>query len=242
MSLKVNEWGFSNPVYSPLYPAPPLYWVDFQVQMILYETNIANIEKLLPYPLEPNGNQVITWISDEPFTNQGSAQEAAIYVQARYKDFVGVYEPFLYVSTEIPLAGGREIWGYCKKLANISLHFEKEQVRGEVERVRTKIMKCLCIREVPAKLDELPFGPVFSVKVIPGAAEDEPPLRQLVLTEGKLTAKEGMFFKGKGSVDYEKSEIDPTYILEPERVIAGYYGVLSMVLPYGKIIYRYEDV
>ncbi len=38
-----------------------------------------------------------------------------------------------------------------------------------MERVRTKIMKCLCIREVPAKLEELPFGPVFSVKVIPGA-------------------------------------------------------------------------
>lgn len=126
-------------------------------------------------------------------------------------------------------------------MANVSLHFEKEQVRGEVERVRTKIMKCLCIREVPAKLEELPFGPVFSVKVIPGASEDEPPLRQLVLTEGKLTVKEGMFYKGKGSVNYERSEIDPTYILEPKRVIAGYYGILNMVLPYGKIIYRYED-
>ena len=75
------------------------------------------------------------------------------------------------MSSEIPLAAGREIWGYCKKMANISLHLEKEQVRGEVERVRTKIMKCLCIREVPAKLEELPFGPIFSVKVILGAAE-----------------------------------------------------------------------
>jgi len=51
-----------------------------------------------------------------------------------------------------------------------------------------------------------------------------------------------MFYKGKGSVDYERSEIDPTYILEPKRVIAGYYGIMSFVLPYGKIIYRYEDV
>jgi len=233
--LKVNEWGYTNPIISPLYPPPPLYWIDAQVQLVVYETDISNIEKVLPYPLEPNGNKVITWISDEPFTNQGSGQEAAIYVQARYKDYVGVYEPFLYVSSEIPLAGGREIWGYCKKLANISLYFEKEQVRGEVERVRTKIMKCLCIREVPAKLEEVPLGPVFSVKVIPGAAEDEPPLRQLIFTEGK-------FYKGKGSVDFEKSEIDPTYILEPKRVIAGYYGILDMVLPYGKIVYRYEDV
>jgi len=57
-----------------------------------------------------------------------------------------------------------------------------------------------------------------------------------------VTAKEGMFYKGKGSVDYERSEIDPTYILEVKRVIAGYYGILSFVLPHGKIIYRYEDV
>ena len=111
-----------------------------------------------------------------------------------------------------------------------------------MERVRTKIMKCLCIREVPAKLEELPLGPVFSLKVIPGAAEDEPPLRQLVFTEGRITAKEGMFFKGRGSVDYERSEIDPTYLLEPKEVIAGCYGILDLVLPYGKIVYRYQDV
>lgn len=240
--LKVNQWGYSNPIISPLYPPPPLYWIDTKVQLIVYETDISNVEKVLPYPLEPNGNKVVTWISDEPFTNQGSGQEAAIYVQARYKDYVGVYEPFLYVSSEVPLTGGREIWGYCKKLANISLHFEKEVVRGEVERVKTKIMKCMCIREVPAKLEEVPLGPVFSLKVIPGAAEDEPPLRQLVFTEGKLTVKGGKFFKGKGSVEFEKSDIDPTYILAPERVIAGYYGILDMVLPYGKIVYRYEDV
>lgn len=185
------------------------------------------------------GDKVVTWISNQSFTTHGSGQEAAIYVQAKYKEYVGTYEPFLYVSTEIPLTAGREIWGYCKKIANISLRFEQEQVRGEVERVGTKIMKCLCIREVPAKLEELPLGPVFSLKVIPGAAEDEPPLRQLVFTEGKITAKEGMFFKGKGSVDYERSEIDPTYLLEPKRVIAGYYGILDLVLPYGKIVYRY---
>ncbi len=240
--LRVKEWGYSNPIISPLYPAPPLYWVNFEVQLVVYETDICNIEKLLPYPLEPNGNKVVTWISNQPFTNHGSSQEAAIYVQAKYKQYAGTYEPFLYVSTEIPLAAGREIWGYCKKIANISLHFEQEQVRGEVERVRTKIMKCLCIREVPAKLEELPLGPVFSLKVIPGAAEDEPPLRQLVFTEGRITAKEGMFFKGKGSVDYERSEIDPTYLLEPKEVIAGYYGILDLVLPYGKIVYRYQDV
>jgi len=240
--IKVKDWPFSNPIVSNLYPPPPLYWIDFDVQLVIYETDIANIEKVLPYPLEAVSNKVMTWISDEPFTNQGAGKEAAIYVEAKYKDYQGTYEPFLYVNSEIPLTGGREIWGYQKKMANIDLTFEREQVRGEVERVGTKIMKCLCIREEPADISELLSGPIFSVKYIPGAAPDEPPLRQLILTSADVTAKEGAFFKGKGSVDYERSEIDPTYILEPKKIISGYYGIMSFVLDWGKVIYRYEDV
>ena len=241
MSLKPEEWDYTNPVLSQLYGKPPIYWNDARVQLVVYETTEEIVESVIPYPLEPAGNKVIAWVSDLPETTQGAYHEAAIYVQVQYEDYVGTYEPFLYVDSEVPLAGGREIWGYCKKLADISVEPEKEIIQGTVERAGTKIMDCKSVCERPASIDEVPLGPVFSLKVIPGASEDEPTLRELVYCEHEMEPQEGRFFGGKGSVRYEKSEIDPTYIIEPKEVLGGYYGVFDVVLHYGEIVHRYEE-
>jgi len=241
MPMKPGEWGYTNPIIAPLYPKPPIYWVGARVLLVLYEADIDAIKSIVPEPLEVTSNKVVAWISDLPMGTQGPGQEACIYVTVRYRDYVGTYEPFLYVGHEVPLAGGREIWGFCKKLANISLTFDKEIVLGEVERRGMKIMRLQTTIDEPASLSELPLGPVFSLKYIPGAAEDEPPLRQLVFARAELKARPGEFFKGRGSVNYEITDIDPTYLLSPAKVIAGYYGICDMVLPLGEIVYRYPE-
>lgn len=239
--MKREQWGYANPILSPLYSPPPLIWRDTRVVLVVYETSLEHIQAVLPEPMEPAGNKVIAWVSDTPLGTQGACCEACLYVQARYRDHVGTYEPFLYVSTEIPLAAGREIWGFAKKLADIQLSTERDVYRGEVKRCGVRIMTLQTTADVPASYDELPWGSggVFSLKVIPGAEDGEPALHQLVLTEGKVSAVEGHFFRGRGSVTFEHSEIDPLDLLQPERVIAGYYGVVEMYLPLGKIVHRY---
>lgn len=91
-------------------------------------------------------------------------------------------------------------------------------------------------------MDEVGWSPdgVFSLKYIPAAEEGRKPLRELVLTQGKFTAQEGRFFSGRGSVVYERSEIDPTYLLEPQRIVAGFYGVGDLYLPLGKVLHSYD--
>lgn len=239
--MKIEKWGYANPIVSQLYSPPPLLWRDTKVVLVVYETDLDSVRAVLPEPMEPAGNKVIAWVSDTPLGTQGACGEACLYVQARFGDFVGTYEPFLYVTTEIPLAAGREIWGFAKKLANIELRAERDIYQGEVKRVGTTIMRVQTTVDSPASYDELPWGNdgVFSLKVIPGASEDEPPLRQLVLTAGQVTAAEGHFFKGRGSVSFDHSDIDPLDVLRPVRVIAGYYGIIEMYLPLGKIVHRF---
>ena len=81
----------------------------------------------------------------------------------------------------------------------------------------------------------------FSLKYIPSAEEGGTPLRELVLTEGKFTAQEGKFFGGRGSVNFERSEIDPTYLLTPTRIIGGFFGRGDLFLPFGKVLHSYEQ-
>ena len=238
--MKLEQWGYTNPVIAPLYSKPPLIWRDTQVVMVQYEANLDAIRSVLPEPMEPWGNNVIAYTSWTPMGTQGACGEACVYVQAKFQDYVGTYEPYLYVTTEVPLAAGREIWGFCKKLADIQVHLEKEAAWGEVKRLGTDILRIQTTIDEPASNDDLPWGSgVFSIKNIPAAEEGEPALRQLVWTEGKVNNLPGKFFKGRGSVAHEHSDIDPLDILKPERIVAGYYGIIEMVLPLGKIVHRY---
>jgi acetoacetate decarboxylase len=242
-AMNIDQWGYTNPVVSPLYGRPPLVWKDMRVQLVVYETDIENVRRVIPEPLEARTNIVITWISEfELGTTQGSFKEMAIYVQVKHGNVEGDYEPFLYVNSPLPLTAGREIWGYQKKMAEIGLFHEQEAVRGQVNRLGHQILKALVVPEYVAKMDEIPWSKngVYSLKYIPGAEEGEKPLRQLVLTPGEFTAQEGKFFGGRGSVVYERSEIDPTYILEPKRIIGGFFGQGDLYLPLGKIVHRYE--
>jgi hypothetical protein len=124
----------------------------------------------------------------------------------------------------------------------MGLYHEQEAVRGQVDRLGHTILKTLVAPEYVANMDEVPWstGGVFSLKYIPSAEEGGEPLRELILTPGEFTAQEGKFFGGRASVVYERSEIDPTYILEPKRILGGFYGVGDLFLPLGKIVHRYE--
>jgi acetoacetate decarboxylase len=241
--MKVQDWPYTNPVVSHLYGKPPLVWRDMRVQLVVYETDIENVRQVVPEPMEPRTNMVITWVSEfELGTTQGGFKEMAVYVQVKYGDIEGDYEPFLYVNSPLPLTAGREIWGYQKKIADIGLYPEQEAIRGQVDRLGHQILKTLVIPEYEANMSEVPWssGGVFSLKYIPSAEEGGEPLRELVLTPGEFTAQEGKFFGGRGSVVYERSEIDPTYILEPKRIIGGFYGVGDLYLPLGKVVHNYK--
>ena len=98
--MKVEDWGYTNPVVSYLYGKPPLVWRDMRIQLVVYETDIENVRRVVPEPMEPRTNKIITWISEfELGTTQGGFKEMAIYVQVKYGDIEGDYEPFLYVNS-----------------------------------------------------------------------------------------------------------------------------------------------
>ena len=65
--LKQEEWGFTNPVVSDLYGKPPLVWKDMDIHLVVYETDIENIEKVIPEPHAARTNKlfgslILTWV------------------------------------------------------------------------------------------------------------------------------------------------------------------------------------
>ena len=241
--IKKEDWGFTNPIVSDLYGKPPLVWKDMDIHLVVYEASESNIEKVIPEPLKVRTNKVIIWHSRFKWgTTQGAFSETAVYVQVEYNGIEGDYEPFLYVDNHLPLTGGREIWGYQKKMAEMEFVHEMEAVRAQTNRLGHQIIKALVVPRYIASMDEIPWSPagVFSLKYIPSAEEGGDPIRELILTEGQFTATDGHFFGGPASITFERSEIDPVYILEPKKILGGYAGKGNLYLPMGKVVYDYK--
>ena len=76
--LKREDWGFTNPVVSDLYGKPPLVWKDMDIHLVVYETDLENIEKVIPEPLEARTNKVFVWQSH---FDLGTTQITSQYVR-----------------------------------------------------------------------------------------------------------------------------------------------------------------
>ncbi|RJP22371.1 MAG: hypothetical protein C4520_08265, partial [Candidatus Abyssobacteria bacterium SURF_5] len=109
---------------------------EAQMLAVVWETKPEIVRRLLPPPLEPAERPLaFGFIADYPRTNFGVTYlEAALFLQARFKGETGAYCLSMPVTNDMAMAGGREVYGYPKKIAKIELNREGSDVEGWVER------------------------------------------------------------------------------------------------------------
>lgn len=228
--------------------------VDFfgaQMLTVAWETKPEIIQRLLPAPLKPAATPVaFAFIGWYPSTNFGvTYHEAALFVRASFEGEEGNYCLSMPVDNDIAMAGGREVFGFPKKMA--SFHFAKEgnQVKGWVERKGRRFV------ELSAELDE-PFNDVegmqrfmastattdgkvrglsYNVKhfITPDSAgfEFRPRLvrQETVLTPSAIQT-------GKATVKLETSPDDPWAEVEVVKVLGAMYTVGDNAMLKGSVV------
>jgi acetoacetate decarboxylase len=131
---EVRRKAFAMPLNDPAYPSGPYKFYNREFVVITYRTDPDKLREVVPEPLETVGDTVAyefirmpdsTGFGDDTETGQvipvcfnardGVAQEGG-YVQAMYLD------------DNAPIAGGREIWGFPKKLASPKIAHEGDVV------------------------------------------------------------------------------------------------------------------
>ena len=116
---------------------------DAEMLTLAWETKTEAIEKLLSPQLKPAAKSlVLAFIADYPSTNFGVPyKESALFVKASFEGQEGFYCLSMPVTNDMAMAGGREIWGYLKKLANIEIQREGDRLEGSTERHGIQFMK-----------------------------------------------------------------------------------------------------
>ena len=172
--LDVRKQAFAMPLTSPAYPPGPYRFVNREYMIITYRTDPAKLRAVVPEPLELDDTNPLVkyeFIRMPDSTGFGDYTESGQVIPVSFRGRKGGYTHCMFLDDEPPIAGGREIWGFPKKLASPTLHTEVDALVGTLDygpvRVATGTMgykyRQADLEGVKAALE----APNFLLKIIP---------------------------------------------------------------------------
>lgn len=171
---------FSMPGFSPLYDPPPVRFHGNRILSVIFKTSPEVLQRLVPKPLLPNPfNLMFVYVGRLHFDNASVGcdyLEAGICIPVVFAGMPGNYAVGLYLDKAMPIVGGREIWGWPKKEAEITFVEKDGEISAQVERFGNVLLSLngkLEKKADPASAQpELPW---ILRKIIPSVKKDAPP-------------------------------------------------------------------
>lgn len=228
---------------------------DAEMLTVFWETRPEVIARLLPPPLEPAAQPIaMAFVAFYPRTNfDVTYHESALFVRARFDGEEGNYCLAMPVTSDMAMAGGREMFGFPKKIADIHFSRQGDTLTGWTERRGTRFM------EVRAKMsgrfndaaaqesfmsmskseDGTMRGISFNFKYFPapeGGAFDYDP--RLVRQETILRPKQLEF--GEAELVLNPSPYDPWAEVEVVKMLGAMYSVGDNSMLGGRVVAQTE--
>jgi acetoacetate decarboxylase len=117
-------------------------FVGAEMLAAAYRTDPVAVARTLPRPLKPAEPIALVFVARYPETNFGSVyNEGALFVLASFRGRRGWYCLSMPVDDDNALIGGREFYGFPKKLGEITLERKGGVVSGRVVRRGAEILR-----------------------------------------------------------------------------------------------------
>ena len=210
---------------------------DARMLGVMFTAPAGLTAPLIPPPLEqadlPGG---LVFIAEYPRTNLGPGyREAALFIRCKYRGQAGSTCLSMPIDSEPRMHNGRDVFGFPKKLARISLTREGSRVQGWVERYGVRFVEIDL--EVSGTLPELPpQGPTFLFKAMPRIdltpGFDGPVLLASQRTDLELKSLE----IGSARLTLRDSEHDPWAEIGNPEVLAAFFLVSDNTMQPGEIL------
>ncbi len=229
----------SMPVSASLYPEPPYYYPKAEMVIIVFTVDRNDIAGIIPAPLQvPRSPMIMAFVAWYPETTIGPYHEAATLIQSFLKTESGKVEGFycnsMFVDSDIAFAAGREIWGFPKKLAEMSVKKEGSKTTGLLRRNKIDVMKITV--DCQNVIQQLPDASTITLKQIFKPDGSGLELQEFIKT--KMEMKAVNIKAGSSTIEFQKSDSDPLYILSPKILMQGIAGTANLVLPYGTVVWH----
>ncbi|OSP56628.1 acetoacetate decarboxylase [Pseudoruegeria sp. SK021] len=234
--------AFSMPLTSPAYPKGPYRFVNREFLVITYRTDLEALRAVVPEPLQVDEPIVkFEFIRMPDSTGFGDYTEAGQVIPVSFQGRKGGYVHAMFLNDGSPIAGGREIWGFPKKLAQPSLRVEQDTLVGTLDlgsvRLATGTMgykhQTLDGESLRAGLE----APSFLLKIIPHV-DCTPRICELVeysLTD--LTIKGA--WAGPAGLELFAHALAPVSALPVREVLSATHILTDLTLGLGKVVHDY---
>src|SRR5215813_2578661 len=113
----VRTSAFAMPLTNPAFPPGPYRFINREYLVITYETDMAALRAVVPEPLEVSEPIVkFEFMRMPDSTGFGDYTEAGQVIPVSLDGRAGSYVHAMFLDNHSPIAGGRELWGFPKKL------------------------------------------------------------------------------------------------------------------------------
>jgi acetoacetate decarboxylase len=239
---EVKARAFAMPLTSPAYPPGPYRFVNREFMVITYRTDPDKLRAVVPEPLEVDEPLVkYEFIRMPDSTGFGDYTETGQVIPVSFRGRKGGYTHCMFLNDEPPIAGGRELWGFPKKLASPCLRVEIDTLVGTLDygpvRVATGTMgykhHAVDLDAVRASL----AAPNFLLKIIPhvdGSAR----ICELVEYYLEDVTLKGAW-TGPSALALTPHALAPVAELPVLEIVSSVHLVCDLTLGLGKVAYDY---
>jgi len=238
----IRKNAFAMPITSPAFPMGPYRFVNREYMVITYRTDPEVLRRILPEPLEIADDVVkYEFIKMPDSTGFGDYTESGQVIPVIFNGQKGGYVHSMYLNDHPPIAGGRELWGFPKKLGNPKLSVDIDTLVGALDygdiRVATGTMgykhRVLDHDAVLKSLAE----PSFLLKIIPhvdGSAR----ICELVRYYLEEITLKGAW-SGPAAIELHPHALAPVADLPVREVLSATHMVADLTLGLGEVVYDY---
>lgn len=239
---EILRHAFAMPYSNSAFPPGPYRFTDREYLIISYRTDPDLLAKVIPAPLQMTEPVVkFEFINMPDSTGFGHYCESGQVIPVTLDGVASGYVHSMYLNDHPPIAAGRELWGFPKKLGEPELRVHKDTLVGTLDysdtRVATGTMgfkhNTLDAEAIKASM----ATPSFLLKIIPHV-DGSPRICELVqysLTDIHIKGA----WSGPGALALHAHALAPVAALPVLEVLSAVHILADLTLPYGTVAYDY---
>jgi len=238
----VKRNAFAMPLTSPSFPPGPYRFVNREFLIVTYETDLDALRAVVPEPLEVNEPHVkYEFIRMPDSTGFGDYTESGQVIPVSFQGTKGSYVHAMYLDDHPPIAAGRELWGFPKKLAQPKLHVEIDTIVGTLDygpvRIATATMGFKHRALPPDGVLAALALPNFLLKIIPHV-DGTPRICELVRYYTTEVTLKGAW-SGPSSLELHPHALAPVSELPVRKIVSALHFVADLTLGLGEVVHDY---
>jgi acetoacetate decarboxylase len=233
---------FAMPPANPLYPKPPLRFVDREFIIITYRTDPEALARVVPAPLRVTEPIVkFEFIKMPDSSGLGSYTESGQVIPVTLDGEAGGYYHCMYLDNIPGIVSGREILGFPKAFAQPKLEVRHDGLVGTLDhegvRVATATMAYKYEALDATAIQQSLVAPGFLLKIIPHV-DGSPRICEIVKYKVTDVTVKGAW-TGPASLELHPHCLAPVANLPVLEVLSAVHILTDLSLVYGEVAYDY---